>query len=117
MFGQILKEARKQKKLTQIDLANIIGVKPAEISQYESSKRLPRLNVFIKIIDTLDISADEALGREIAVYNEENYQIRISKKDLEIINLLKEQPKLYNYLSQNPQRAINELKLFLKKHW
>ena len=34
MLNEILKNARKQKKLTQTELANIIGVKPAEVSQY-----------------------------------------------------------------------------------
>ena len=39
MLNEILKSARKQKNLTQTELANIVGVKPAEVSQYESGKR------------------------------------------------------------------------------
>ena len=62
--GQRLKEARKKANLTQVELANIIGVKAAEISQYESNKRTPRWPAFNKLLDALNITADEVLGRE-----------------------------------------------------
>ena len=55
--GQRLKEARKKANLTQVELANIIGVKAAEISQYESNKRTPRWPAFNKLLDALNITA------------------------------------------------------------
>jgi len=54
MVGQRLKEARQLQNLTQKQLADLIGVKPSEISQYESGKRTPRWNTFNKILDALN---------------------------------------------------------------
>ena len=59
--GQRLKEARKKANLTQVELANIIGVKAAEISQYESNKRTPRWPAFNKLLDALNITADDVI--------------------------------------------------------
>lgn len=116
MLNEILKNARKQKKLTQTELANIVGVKPAEVSQYESGKRTPRFNVLIKILDTLDISADVALGREQSVVSEDNsYSIRVSKKDLNIISAIKKYPELYKILYENPERSSKVLNSNLSK--
>jgi transcriptional regulator with XRE-family HTH domain len=99
-----LKEARQKLNLTQKELGNIIGVKPAEISQYESGKRTPRWDAFNKILDVLNISADEVLGRETIVHDEEDYKIRLSKKDLQIVSAIKNNKKLYKVLSADPER-------------
>lgn len=110
MLNERLKEARKQKNLTQTELANIIGVKPAEVSQYESGKRTPRYNVFIKMLDVLDMAADTALGRDQFVVSEDGeYTARIAKQDLAIISALKDYPNLYTLLYENPERNVKVL--------
>lgn len=113
--GQKLREARKRANLTQQELATIIGVKAAEISQYESNKRTPRWPVFNKLLDTLKISADEVLGREITVHDDEDYEIKLAKEDLQILSNIKANPKLYKTLLANPERTVQVISNNLKK--
>ncbi len=116
MMGQRLKEARTNAGITQTELAKMIGVKAAEISQYESDKRTPRWNVFIKILDKLNISADKILGREITVVSdEEDYTVKLAKKDLQIIETIKNYPKLYKLLTNDPNRNIKVINNNLKE--
>ncbi len=116
MMGQRLKQARINASLTQSELARQIGVKPAEISQYESGKRTPRWNVFIKILDKLNISADAILGREVSVVSEdEDYQVKLAKRDLQILETIKNYSKLYRLLSDDPSRNVKVINNNLKE--
>ena len=113
--GQRLREARKKVNLTQQELADMLGIKAAEISQYESDKRTPRWPVFRKMLDILNISADEVLGREITVNDGEEYQVRLSKEDLKILSCIKNNPTLYKRLINNPNANIHLINSNLKK--
>ncbi len=115
LAGQRLREARKNANLTQVELANMLGIKAAEISQYESDKRTPRWPVFRKMLDILDITADEVLGREITVHDDEEYKVRLSKEDLKILSSIKDNPKLYKILLKDPERNIHLINTNLKK--
>ncbi len=112
--GQRLRKARQKMGLTQKQLAIIVGVKAAEISQYEADKRTPRWQVFNKLLDALNVTADEILGREVTVRDEEEYEIRLSKEDLKILSSLKEKSKLYKLLLDDPERNIQMINNNLK---
>ncbi len=113
--GQRLRKARKEANLTQEELANIIGVKAAEISQYESNKRTPRWPTFNKLLDALNITADEVLGREITVHSEEDYTVKLASIDLEILSNIKANPKLYKALLTDPKRTTQVINNNLKE--
>lgn len=112
--GQRLKEARKKANLTQVELANIIGVKAAEISQYESNKRTPRWPAFNKLLDALNITADEVLGREVTVQDDDDYIVKLAKEDLQILSNIKANPKLYKTLLADPERTVHVINKNLK---
>ena len=61
-FGNRLRELRKQKNLTQKQLAALIGVKNSIISFYEVGDRIPSPEIIIKLSTTLNVSADYLLG-------------------------------------------------------
>ena len=113
--GQRLREARKKVNLTQEELANIIGVKAAEVSQYESNKRTPRWPTFNKLLDALNITADEVLGREMTVHDGEDYEVKMAKEDLQILSSIKENPKLYKALLSDPERTVQVISNNLKR--
>ena len=116
MMGQRIKEARLNKKLNQTELAKLIGVASAEISQYESGKRKPRWDKFPKLLDALDVTADEIIGREVTVVSEdEDYKVKMAKKDLQIINAIKQNKKLYKVLSIDPERNVKVINNNLKE--
>ncbi len=63
-FGRKLRELRKQKGLTQKQLADLIGVKNSIISFYEVGDRTPSPEIIIKLAATLHVSSDYLLGIE-----------------------------------------------------
>lgn len=65
MLGETLKELRKEKRVTQEELASIIGVERSSIGKYESSKKpiIPSIDVAIKMSDYFNVSLDYLLGK------------------------------------------------------
>ena len=63
-FGKKLKNLRLERKLTQKQLASLIGVKNSIISFYEIGDRVPSPEVIKKLALTLHVSSDYLLGIE-----------------------------------------------------
>ncbi len=63
-FGEKLRQLRKEKKLTQKELAALIGVKNSVISFYELGDRIPSPEVIRRLAIALHVSADYLLGIE-----------------------------------------------------
>lgn len=61
-FGKSMRVARKAKNITQLFLANQIGVKAATICRYETGVIEPSITIAIKIADVLNVSLDELAG-------------------------------------------------------
>lgn len=63
-FGQRLRNLRKQKNMTQKQLADLIGVKNSIISFYEVGDRFPSPEIIVKLAAVLHTSTDYLLGVE-----------------------------------------------------
>ena len=63
--GYFLKQLRNEKKLTQEQLAEKIGVSIETISSIERGIKMPRLQNFVAIANQLGVSADELLQDEL----------------------------------------------------
>lgn len=59
-----LSEELKNCKLTTIEIAKKIGVSPEMVTQYSTTKKLPKLDTFAKLCKELDLSANYILGLE-----------------------------------------------------
>ncbi len=59
-----LKAIRKQNKLTQQQVAEIIGVDRSSVSYYETGKACPPLTVLVKIAKLYKMSLDELVFGE-----------------------------------------------------
>lgn len=64
-FGNRLKTLRIKKKLTQQQLADLLGLTKSVISAYENGLRYPAYDVLIKISRIFKVSTDFLLGVEI----------------------------------------------------
>ncbi|AOT71503.1 helix-turn-helix domain-containing protein [Geosporobacter ferrireducens] len=62
-FGLRFKQLRKEKNLTQAEIANIFSLGESTISFYESNKRTPDYALLQKIADFFDVTTDYLLGR------------------------------------------------------
>ena len=63
-FGDRLRQLRKDRKLTQQQLADLIDVKNSVISFYEVGERIPSPDVLRKLALALHVTSDYLLGIE-----------------------------------------------------
>lgn len=63
MLGNRLRLLRTQKKLTQEDVAKIIGVARTTYAMYEQNSREPDNDTLQKLADFFEVSTDYLLGR------------------------------------------------------
>ena len=62
MFTEILKDLRKQKKVTQVQLAEAIGVSAGNVGDWENGKSRPNYEALISLANFFGVSADVLLG-------------------------------------------------------
>ena len=63
-IGKFIAKKRKEKKLTQNELAEKLGVTDRSISNWENGKNMPDLSLFKPLCDILEISINELLSGE-----------------------------------------------------
>jgi transcriptional regulator with XRE-family HTH domain len=87
-----LSELRKKYKLSQTEVARLLGVTPALISAYEKCERTPSIERLISLADIYHTSTDYILGRRrtndndavlLDVTNLSENQIRILRELIE----------------------------------
>lgn len=103
-FSENLKSKRKQLGLTQKELAEIVGITPKTIQNYEKKKTIPTPALMEAISIALDIGFEEMIDD-----NESNIKVSLVKK-LEKIDIEK-----INYLVMNINFSIEELNKELSK--
>ncbi|BDH80609.1 helix-turn-helix domain-containing protein [Lactococcus lactis] len=64
VFAERLKELRKEKGLTQSQLAIKFGVRQGAINKWESGKTEPNFEKLVMFADYFDVSTDYLLGRK-----------------------------------------------------
>lgn len=65
-LGRKIREARQNKKYTQQKLAEAAGIGIMYLGEIERGTKMPSLNIFIKVIEALDVSADYVLRDEVS---------------------------------------------------
>ena len=65
-LGKRIREARLNKQYTQQRLAEEAGIGQMYLGEIERGTKMPSLKIFIKIVNTLNISADYVLRDEVA---------------------------------------------------
>ena len=63
-IGENIKELRKEKKLSQTQLADLLFLSQDTISLWERNKSLPDINSLIKMTKIFGVSSDYILGIE-----------------------------------------------------
>ena len=62
MFGKILRQLRKERGLTQAELATILNLDASSISKYEKADVSPSADVLLKVAQYFDVSTVFLLG-------------------------------------------------------
>ena len=69
-IGQNIRKRRDEIGITQETLAERVGLSTSYMGAIERGEKLPKLTVFIRITNALEISADRLLSGVLAVGNE-----------------------------------------------
>ena len=89
-MGEKLKNLRKQKRLTQKQVADRIGLAISAVSSYEAGTRYPSYDVLIKLARIYHVSTDYLLGmtdkKELDISGLNNEEVEAISQ---LVNILK----------------------------
>lgn len=62
LIKQRLSQELKASNYTTVEIAKKVGISPEMVTQYSTTKKLPKLDTFARICKELDLSANYILG-------------------------------------------------------
>lgn len=83
-IGKFIKKLRKEKKLTQSELATKLGVTDKSISNWENGKNMPDLSLFKPLCEILGITINDLISGE--KLNKDNYQEKFEENIINTID-------------------------------
>lgn len=100
--GNIIR-LRHERKVTQKELADFIGVTKASVSKWESGKSIPDVLLLPQIAAFFDVTVDELMG----------YQVRLSREQIQ---------KIYGdlctvFVEQPFEAAIYEARMYVRRYY
>lgn len=81
ILGTRIRQARKEKKWTQAVLAEKVDIGLNYMGEIERGDKYPSMNVFVKLVEALDVSADSLLRDRLATGKEHVYHELTQKLD------------------------------------
>lgn len=90
-IGKFIAECRKNKKLTQADLAEKLNITDRAISKWETGKGMPDSSIMLDLCNELDITVNELLSGEMIEMN--NYDKKAEELLLKMAKREEEQNK------------------------
>ena len=82
-IGKFIAECRKKEKLTQVQLAEKLGITDRAISKWENGKSLPDSSIMLELCDVLKISVNDLLCGEVV--SVDNYNKKMEKNLIEMV--------------------------------
>lgn len=109
MFGERIKELRKQKGLSQEELGQYFSISGPAVSKWESGNSEPDNVTLLKLSDFFGVSVDYILGKD-----SENKEIEVLKQLLIRNGFMKSNEDLTYEELDRLMKFINSNKEFLK---
>lgn len=87
-IGKFISKCRKEKSLTQMQLAEKLGITDRAISKWETGKSLPDSSIMLELCEILGITVNDLLSGEVVTMS--NYNEKLEKN---LISMVKEKEK------------------------
>lgn len=100
-----LKERREQLKLTQSEVASLLGITPGAVGNYENGVSTPKADILFKVFDALKCDANYLFQDEMNERSQED-----SATPLEMENIIKK----YRALDEHGKEMVD---FTLTKEW
>ena len=75
-FGNNLEKLRKENKVSQAKLGEVLGITQQMVSNYEKDSSQPNIELVVKIADFFKVSIDALVG-----YTPVNDEVKLAQKD------------------------------------
>ena len=82
MIGKFISACRKEKGLTQMQLAEKLNITNRAVSKWETGKSMPDVSLMLDLCNILDITVNELLSGERIIM--EDYQKRAEENLIEL---------------------------------
>ena len=90
-IGRFISERRKKANLTQMQLAEKLGITDRAVSKWETGKSLPDSSIMLELCEILGISVNDLLSGEVVTM--ENYNQETEATLLEMVKQKEESDK------------------------
>ena len=90
-IGKFIADCRKTKNLTQMQLAEKLGITDRAISKWETGKSLPDSSIMLELCGTLGITVNDLLSGEVVTMD--NYNKNLENNLLEMVKQKEEADK------------------------
>ena len=85
--GDNIKKFRKQKKMTQKELGNKLGISQSAINQFENNKTAPKLSTIVKIADARNVLPHDLIDKADLAELPEIKEVQDSKPRIRVSNI------------------------------
>ena len=93
-IGKFIAECRKEKELTQSQLAEELNITDKAVSKWETGKGMPDVSIMMELCDILGINVNELLSGE--KLSEEKYKEKANENIVSMIKIADENKKTKN---------------------
>ncbi len=95
-IGKFIAKCRKDKKMTQSELAEKLGVTDKSIGNWENGRNMPDLSLFKPLCDELEISINDLISGE--KIDKKEYQERLEENIINAIDYSTKKINKYSYI-------------------
>ena len=95
-IGKFIADCRKSKKLTQLELAEKLGVSDKSVSKWETGKCMPDLSLFKPLCNELNITINELLSGEKV--EKKDYQNKLEENIVNIVDYKDKKSDVLGYI-------------------
>ena len=110
-IGKFIAKMRKEKKLTQKELAEKLKVSDRSVSNWENGKNMPDLSLFKPLCEELEISLNDLMSGEKV--QEKEYQEKFAENIVSVVTKVKNKNKYITVLIGIYLAVISVILLFL----
>ncbi len=81
-IGKFIAERRKKENLTQMQLAEKLGITDRAVSKWETGKSLPDSSIMLELCDVLEITVNDLLSGEVVTMDNYNKELENNLFDM-----------------------------------
>lgn len=109
-FGEMLRELREERRLTQTELANVMHISKSAISSYEIGASLPPMERALELADFFEVSLDYLFGKSSV-----RYDLSILRRPIHRNKTIGDLVMIVNGMPENKQSLVYKMAMAVER--